>query len=298
MACQTENNSTPSVTTPPIRSILKKTPSEADVEADHDPTDLPRRKSHGRSITFNEEVVTHWSTGSKHAKASSDKSNGKTDSLDLIEDFDSDEHGRRNSRSMMHQFRSGLKTKVGGVLQKLGRSLGQSDEYDVMETSISDLSSDQRGVASTSGSGIGSDGKGSASTSGSGLVSDRKDVASTSGSSLGSDGKGVASTSGSGLGSDQRGLSHSFNSSLGSERRGMRAQVSDISASAEHFDPAAKRTRSLPRGTSFDSSELFTRHNKSLRSKFAKLGQRFKLDSWSGGGDGEPVLTKVTPLGG
>ena len=269
MACQTENSATASVTAPPIRSILKKASSEADVVAVSDSTDLPRRKSHGRSITFNEEVVTHWSTGSKHAKASPDKSNGKTDSLELVDVFDSDEHGRRNSRSVMHQFTSGLKMKVGGVLQKLGRSHSQGDDCDEMETSISELVSGQRGVASASGSGPGSDERGLTQS----CISD-----------LGSCHRGVAS--GSGLCSDRRGGAH------------IRAQVSDISASAEHFDPTAKRSLSLPRGTSFGSSELFTRHNKSLRSKFAKLGQRFKIESRGGGSDGEPVLTKITPLGG
>ncbi len=63
------------------------------------------------------------------------------------------------------------------------------------------------------------------------------------------------------------------------------------------------KTRSLTRMNTADSAEIFTRRNKSLRSKITKWGKYLKPGGGLGGSGGEapgdePVLTRVTPLGG
>lgn len=76
-----------------------------------------------------------------------------------------------------------------------------------------------------------------------------------------------------------------------------RRRASDISASVEY--PSAAQTHSLPRMRSLDSTDLFYRNNRSLRSRIAKFGRHFRLDSHrESTDDALPVLTKVTPLGG
>lgn len=86
-------------------------------------------------------------------------------------------------------------------------------------------------------------------------------------------------------------------SGFDADRRGDRAakRFSEISASAEY--PAAKAP-SYPRTGSLDSADLFTRSNKSLRSRFVKFGRHFRPDSYRESDAALPVLTKITPLGG
>ena len=73
-------------------------------------------------------------------------------------------------------------------------------------------------------------------------------------------------------------------------------RVSDMSASAEY---PSGRSHGLPRLRSLDSGDLFSRSNKSLRSRIAKFGKHFKPDFHKESADDAlPVLTKITPLGG
>lgn len=83
---------------------------------------------------------------------------------------------------------------------------------------------------------------------------------------------------------------------LESSRPKMKRCASEMSASLDQVNPATRKSHSLPRQGSFDSAELFSHSNKSLRSKLLRFGRHFKLESHGGGDDGEPVLTKVTPL--
>lgn len=230
-----EQSSAPTV--PPIRSILKKTTSGSTTSE----TDIPSSRKRGKSITFNEDVVTYWGSLKPTRKAA----NGGASSVSPQEDMEVDSQGhtsRRSSRlKMMTQLRSGLKTKVGGVLHKLGRSQNFED------------------VPEGEGGGAGVGG-----------------------------GKEEGGKDSSGLGP---GLATPEDIKKGPR---MKRRASDSGTPLELFE----KSHSLPRSTSLTSSaEIFTHHNRSLRSKFARFGQRFKLDS-RGSGDGEPVLTKVTPLGG
>lgn len=83
-------------------------------------------------------------------------------------------------------------------------------------------------------------------------------------------------------------------SGFSAERRCDR-RVSEMSASAEHH---TVRHMSLPRMGSLDSTDIFTRSNKSWRSKIAKFGKHFRAELHTDSEAGVPVLTKVTPLGG
>lgn len=203
-----------SPTVAPIRSILKKVFSDTEMTE----SDLPRPK---KSITFNTDITTHWGSSKRPTKettAESDKPSNGDAYVETTEDMDVDGRPRRNSRSKMYQLRSGLKTKMGGVLHRLGRSQIQGGGGDMEASGGVSLEKGNR----------------------------------------------------------------------------MKRRASDMSESAEHFDP---KRHSQPRAASVGSSELFTPSNKSLRSKFMRFGQRFKPEP-QGSGGGEPVLTKVTRLGG
>ena len=227
-----------------IRSILKKVSSTSAIDAGQvggvpvgGASRHPKRSS-GKSISFDDNVTTHWSTdecdedlkngfdeegAAKRVSSSSKKKNHRS-SHKSHDDSEISEHGDKHSKSKIK-----LKFKMGNVLRRPGRTQVEG------------------GTAS--------------------CVLEEAEL----------------EASASGLGEDGRWGTYN------GKRR-----TSDMSASVEH--QLQRDHHSLPRISSFDSADIFTRSNKSWRSKITKIGKYFKHDRETD--DGLPVLTKVTRLGG
>lgn len=258
MATQTTQSGESDATAPPvqpIRSILKKVPSDSAVSDSESPR-------HKKSITFNESVTTHWTNHKvsilterrNSAELAAKYSNGEPGTLTgsttttPLEGEDRQDGGNQGGGGSggggrASSLRNSLKSKVGGVFLRFGGGSGKSQVSE----------------------GEGEEGEGG-------------------------DASNVLEECSGGT------VTHTTDKKRTARPK---RRSSDAVLSSSMTEPYS--SHSLPRMNSFDSStaELFTssRGSRSLR-KILKLGRHLKPGGGGGGRDGEPVLTKVTPLGG
>ena len=277
MASLEEDQDTISNPTPSVRSILKKVDSETDV-----PQSSKEKRKQSKSISFDKKVTMHFSDANVEANLSSidgedeGVSNGELgvtseSSLALaVDDSEGSEvssGGREVTVKLKAPALDGV--KGGGIKAKVGSMLRRSSLSRGSRTRSQGDSPAQGGTPSSKGDHTPSESTTSPSSSMS--------------AASGPEGTDEATTSRlKGGASDMFSTSGSYLSSSLSSR-------------------FAGKTRSLPRTISADSADLFSRRNKSLRSQFVRFGKFLKSGGGGGGGDDsrdEPVLTKVTPLGG
>lgn len=291
----------------PIRSILKKSSTETTLTAGGRPA---RKKKSGKTITFDANITMKWAEEDREGEEEEEAGGVASSSILSAEEEASpeclsmsaeetedggvqvctegicgvDQGGTKEEKSQSGR-KSGIMTTMSSVLSRRGGRKEKGGEVGAAVAKASDDSS---------------------------LPRRRKKKYAISGFAATDDNGGRPTQR---RYSDISALAPSKRPAL---RRLQQRKPGEFSASAEYPPTSvtegassssssySSRLMSLPRGGSLDSAaaaDIFTRSNKSLRSRIAKFGRYLRpdfLSRESGSSDDAlmPVLTKVTPLDG